>query len=260
MAANEMRVLLREWLLRWPFAYRLLRSIRRSLNAHKERSANVLDRLESLFPVGEAVFFVQVGSNDGRHGDPLRGLIKTRKYWSGIFIEPVPYAMDGLKANYGSHSRFAYENVAVSDAYERRRFYYVSQKAAEDMGESLPAWHDQLGSFDPDHIAKHLDGLLEPYKVSVEVVCMPLNEILKRHRVDKIDLIHIDTEGYDYQVLKQIDFVAYQPKAILFENHHLSAADNMAAIEMLEASGYGVEPIGGDSLATLQMNRDDSYD
>lgn len=33
----------------------------------------------------------------------------------------------------------------------------------------LPVWYDQLGSFDRQHIVKHLDGRLEPFIVTSNV-------------------------------------------------------------------------------------------
>ena len=41
-------------------------------------------------PKMNGFFFIQIGSNDGRFGDPIRKNIK--KYnWSGILIEPIKY-------------------------------------------------------------------------------------------------------------------------------------------------------------------------
>jgi hypothetical protein len=48
------------------------------------------------------VFFVQVGSNDGLHGDPSRPLIYNDIRFSGIFIEPLSAVFERLKSNYGN--------------------------------------------------------------------------------------------------------------------------------------------------------------
>ena len=32
--------------------------------------------------------------------------------------------------------------------------------------------------------------------------------MLERNWITKVDLLHIDTEGYDYEVIKQVDFEA----------------------------------------------------
>ncbi|MBT8114607.1 MAG: hypothetical protein KJP04_04470, partial [Arenicella sp.] len=61
-----------------------------------------------------SVFFVQVGSNDGIHGDPLHDIIATNKNWIGIFIEPVGFLFERLVRNYGISKRFIFENKAIA--------------------------------------------------------------------------------------------------------------------------------------------------
>lgn len=43
--------------------------------------------------------FIQIGSNDGMHGDPVCEYIK-RDGWQGILVGPVPYLFEKLKKNY----------------------------------------------------------------------------------------------------------------------------------------------------------------
>jgi len=61
-----------------------------------------------------AVFFVQVGSNDGVQGDPIHDLIVSRESWRGIFIEPIDFLFQRLRKNYGEAERFVFENVAIA--------------------------------------------------------------------------------------------------------------------------------------------------
>ena len=70
--------------------------------------------------------------------------------------------------------------------------------------------------------------------------------------VKKIDLIHIDTEGYDYEVLKLFPFCTFQPRVVIFEHSHLSIADRQAAAKMLEGRGYKIAYYGADTLALSQ--------
>ncbi len=44
---------------------------------------------------------------------------------------------------------------------------------------------------------------------------------MNKHNVQEIDILHIDTEGFDYNVLSQIDFIKHKPYIILYENKHL---------------------------------------
>jgi FkbM family methyltransferase len=55
--------------------------------------------------------------------------------------------------------------------------------------------------------------MTEPYIASDSVPCDTLRNILAAHDVVRVDPLHIDTEGYDYQVLQQFDFNRFIPGA-----------------------------------------------
>ncbi len=196
-----------------------------------------------------SVFFIQVGANDGLHRDPIHDLIGNNPNWKGIFIEPVRFLFERLRLNYANQDRFVFENVAVATEKGMARFYYVAEDAKEKLGPQLPIWYDQLGSFDRNHILKHLEGKLEPYIVETQVECVPLQEILDRNGVTELDLLHVDTEGFDYKVLAQVDFNRYRPRVVLYEHEHLSMEERQKAASLLNGSGYQVTQYEGDTLA-----------
>lgn len=192
------------------------------------------------------VFFVQVGSNDGRQGDPIHDLIVERPGWRGMFIEPIDFLFKRLRSNYGEAERFIFENVAIGTEKGSKKFYYVSEKASEL---DLPYWHDQLGSFDRDHITRALGEQMIPYIVEEDVECLPLQDVLDRNGVEEIDLVHVDTEGFDYKVLSQIDLKRYKPSVILFEHHLLPDDEFASARKLLRSNGYRLVQYGNDILA-----------
>lgn len=206
-------------------------------------------RLKKALRGKDSAFFVQVGSNDGVHGDPIHDLIMENPGWKGIFIEPVPAIFERLKANYENSPRFVYENVLVGPSGQVKTFYYVSEQARIDRGHELPGWFDQLGSFNRDHITKHVDGL-EPYIIEARLKCLTLDEILQQNQVKKLDLVHIDVEGYDYEVLKQLNLKRYAPSAILYENKHLGS-HKPEAEAYLTAAGYDLFDYDSDTLAII---------
>lgn len=193
------------------------------------------------------VFFVQVGSNDGLQGDPIHDLIVSRDSWTGIFIEPIDFLFQRLRKNYGEAERFIFENVAIGTEKGSKTFYYVSAKAKTEL--DLPYWHDQLGSFEKSHITKMLGEQMTPYIVEEDVECLPLQDVLDRNGVKAIDLVHIDTEGFDYKVLSQLDLTRYKPSVILFEHHLLPDEEFVAARKLLHGAGYRLVQYGNDILA-----------
>ena len=199
------------------------------------------------------VFFVQVGSNDGLQGDPIHDLIINHKTWAGIFIEPVDFLFQRLEKNYGDADRFVFENVAIGNEKGTKRFFYVSDKAKDEL--ELPYWHDQLGSFDKNHIRQSLGDQVSPYIIEEDIECLPLQEVLDRNQVTAIDLIHIDTEGFDYKVLSQVDLGIYKPSVILFEHKHLVGGELEKANSLLKKAGYRLFEYGGDTLAVRRRRR-----
>jgi len=202
------------------------------------------------------VVVVQVGSNDGCQGDPIAELLRNNSKWNVIFIEPLPHIFRRLRANYPGSPKYRFENIAIAEKKERRRLYFVSDEIKK-IRSDIPFWYDQLGSFDKGHILKHsmLLGLsrtqLEAFIASEEVPCEPLTEVLERNRITKVDLLHIDTEGYDYEVLKQVDLKTSPPKAILYEHKHLSNEDKKAAKKLLSGAGYRLQSDDVDTLAIM---------
>ncbi|MEM1318952.1 MAG: FkbM family methyltransferase [Bacteroidota bacterium] len=195
---------------------------------------------------GQAAFLVQIGSNDGKTGDPLYPLLQKHPSWKALFVEPVPYVFEQLRKNYPDHQRFRFENVAINKG-EQLSFHWVDPKA-RDTYPDLPYWFDQLGSFDKQHILKHFDGKLAPFIISKELEGIPLPTLFERNQVQQIDILHIDTEGYDWTILSQLDLAQHRPKFILYEHNHLSSADLEASKAFLRED-YWLFEIGIDMLA-----------
>jgi FkbM family methyltransferase len=191
---------------------------------------------------------VQIGSNNGKSGDPIYRLIQQRKGWKGLFVEPVPYLFHQLKANYGNNPRFKFENSVINQG-ESVSFYWVNPKAKECMP-NLPSWYDQLGSFNKSHITSLISGI-EPFIEETSLNGISINSLLSKHDITSIDLLHIDTEGYDYKILSQLDLQKFRPRIILYERKHLSSEEATSAIKFLKPF-YQLYNLGGDTIAVQE--------
>ena len=67
---------------------------------------------------------------------------------------------------------------------------------------------------------------------------MPLMDIIKKSKFKTIDLLQIDTEGFDYEVLKMFDFKIFSPILVQFEYVHLSKNDYKNSVNLLSNNGY----------------------
>lgn len=195
-----------------------------------------------------APVFVKVGANDGITGDPVSEVLLADERWKGLLIEPAPPCFQRLVANFGNSPRFAMEQVAIGKTNGEAAFYFVDPAAAKEIP-GLPSWFDQLGSFDRNHIVKHLGGLLEPFIIEQRVPVRRLADVLRSNGIHAVHLLQIDTEGYDFELLKTLDLAAEAPSAIYIEHRHLGKADRIAMLQMLRDHNYRVDDCGGDYFA-----------
>jgi FkbM family methyltransferase len=185
-----------------------------------------------------SVFFVEVGANDGTRHDHLRPFILSRA-WRGIMVEPVPYIFERLRRNYGGIDGVVLENVAIADRDGVLPFYHVVD-ATDAEREHLPHWYDQIGSFSRDVILSHARDIpdIEQRIARAQVPCMTFESLCRRHLVTDIDLLVIDTEGYDHEIVKSIDFSTRRPRLLVYEHYHLSAEDRAACRQRVQQLGY----------------------
>lgn len=179
----------------------------------------------------EGLFVLQIGANDGYTKDPLYSLISKNITWQALFVEPVSFLFEKLKANYPDKNRFQFENSPINTG-KSERFYWVSEDA-KYLIPNLPSWYDQLGSFDKRNILKHLNGALEPYILSKKIQGLTLNQLFDKYSIKEIGILKIDTEGYDWVILSQLDLKSIVPLIIIFEVKHLDEKSRIRAIQFL---------------------------
>jgi len=83
----------------------------------------------------------------------------------------------------------------------------------------------------------------------VPVQCRTMETLFAEQKVEQVDILQIDTEGYDYVILKLFDFAKYQPAIVHYEHQHLSEADAQAAEALLKSHGYRFKRNTFDTLA-----------
>jgi FkbM family methyltransferase len=193
--------------------------------------------------------FLEVGSNDGEQHDHLRPYILSLP-WRGVMVEPVPYVFERLRRNYGElEDRIALENVAVGERDGTLPFWYL-RPPAHDERESLPDWYDGVGSFSRETILDHADAIpdLEERLVCAQVPSLTFDSLCKRHGLTELNLLLMDTEGWDWEILKDVDLDVYRPEILVYEHYHLAPSDRMAARRRLEDAGYATMEEGFDTF------------
>jgi len=154
-----------------------------------------------------------------------------------------------------------FEHAAIAEHAGTRGFFRL---AADPVAHGLPAWLAQLGSLRADrmtalwdryergHLAAESDTLTRFYRehqVIEPVTCITFDMLLARHGLTRVDLLQIDAEGYDYEILRTIDFARVRPAVINYERVLLQH-DEPACRAMLTAAGYVLTDWGQDTLCT----------
>ncbi len=177
---------------------------------------------EHVLEHGELTF-LQIGAFDGQVGDEIFELIK-RFPVRGVLVEPQPSAYEKLKVLHGERENLLLVNGAI-DRVAGKRPFYMSTK--EDV---------EFASFDRNHLLRH--GLASQEIVSHEINCLTVDDVLRMANFETVDLLQVDAEGYDYEILKSIDFDRVCPKIVRFEYRHFSDSDLQECLKMLAARGY----------------------
>ena len=201
---------------------------------------------EAAFKDYQDIFVLKIGANDGITSDPLATLLLTDSRYRGLLVEPIPTYAAMLRANYGTCSRFAIEQAAVAASSGTVNMYYVDENALKGIGNGNMDWLRSIASLDRRHVIKHLSPEMYSAVREAPVECLTVNALLSRNNIQKIDLLHIDCEGFDYVILRQFDFTTLRPRIVLFEQKHLTAQDRQAAKIMMKSAGYKVEEMETD--------------
>jgi FkbM family methyltransferase len=208
-----------------------------------EAGMSVFDLAVSwLVPLAQDLFFVQIGANDGCSDDPLHGYV-TRHHWRGLLAEPQPAAFAQLQANYATEEQLEFANVAVG-AVDGEATLYVDAGTPGACGSSL------IASFDREVLLKSVGSAERIRQIQVPVLTPA--SLLRQHAVSRVDLLVIDTEGYDYEILKVWDFRVFRPIMIVLEHLNLGPADRAECWRLLTREGYGLLKDGINTIACLK--------
>ncbi|MFD2515661.1 FkbM family methyltransferase [Pontibacter locisalis] len=207
------------------------------------------DILKTYARIKNHVNFLQIGSNNGISGDPICDLIKERG-WQGVLVEPVPFLYEELKHNYREfHDQLSFENSAIAHVNGRQKFYRIKEVPG------LPQWYSQLGSFNKDVIVGHKSYIPDFDNLFIEdyVNTITFNDLLAKYSIKSLNLIHIDTEGFDYEIAQMIPFSSLDVDLVMFEHKHLSSSDYAGITKLLRDKGYKVGK--NDSVDTIAVKK-----
>jgi FkbM family methyltransferase len=136
---------------------------------------------------------VDIGAADGINNSNSRKLILDG--WSALLIEPNPNNFSKLQTLYIENENVNTLNLGCSDTTEDKIKFYIDQNDE----------YEQLSTFSLEQVqkCKQMYGC-DFIEKNIDVV--KTSEIFSKNNVTKINFLSVDTESYDYKVIKGIDF------------------------------------------------------
>jgi len=230
-------------------------ALRRQLEINCKRKKNLRCYIDLLLETKNAdPFVLEIGAMDGILFDDLHEYI-SQYNMRGLMVEPLVDEYEKLVENYShTNNRLKFANVAVTEHSGTQMMVRIQTKV------DTPIQYRGMSSCFKDR-----NGLinLQDSCHTVRVDCLTLPELLEIYSVKSIDILQIDTEGYDYHILKQLDFSKFSPELILFETCCLPSEELNATRTLLSNNSYHLIQNGpGDCIASLflpPVNVDEFY-
>ena len=204
-----------------------------------------IDILEKNYKKNKSKFSViLVGANDGISHDFLYDFFKYRDV-NGIAIEPIKDTFDDLRSNFNIFPNIKLVNKAVHPNSKRVIMYKVNPAKLK----FLPCWANGIGSLFSDHHLK--SGIEKENIIEEEVDADNLMNIIDESffKNSDLDLLQIDTEGFDFIVLKMIAWDRFHPRIIKYEICNLQSNELKDSINLLKENGYYTFFEGNDMIA-----------
>jgi len=184
-----------------------------------------------------------VGDTDN---DPLFEKLRKRLQEANgklIVVEPVKEFYDQLVKNYEGIPGVAFENVAISDRSGPASFYRLG---VDPVAHGYPAWLSQLSSLKEERMTKLWDQFEKDqnfksfylqHRIKETVQCMTFSELVSRHNLASLDLLQMDVEGYEFEILRTIDFGEFPVRFVNYERVLLHQTKSQAR-ELMTRWGY----------------------
>ena len=167
--------------------------------------------------MSKKVYF-QIGTNDGN--DEFRKKVILDNPNLVILVEPNTELIQTIKNNYSNINNVViYNNAIYNNSNEEVELY-------------IPAKNAIYGTrADNGHTYSHVNYSLVPMNdwgdkkdmVKIKTKTITFEDICRLNNITEIDYLQIDTEGFDSEIIKMINFNKYKINTIRFEKWYFSS-------------------------------------
>ena len=198
------------------FGYKLVEKdyIKNIRSLSTNSSLNIKNFLENLCRKKQLNSLLQIGANDGKRFDELNYFIKKYKIKS-VLVEPVDKYFNELKINYANLEYVKIENSAISVDDEIAYLFVVNEKYINKYDEHVKG----LNSFDINHLIKH--DVKRKHIEKRKITSQTILSLIEKYSIKELDLLYVDTEGYDGKIVYEFVVKAKLKPIIIFEYIHI---------------------------------------
>lgn len=153
--------------------------------------------------------FLSLGENDGKTLSNVYACVE--RGWAGTCVEPSVKCFNKLEALHKDNLRIECFNVAIADKCSYLEFYESGEHARQYYGEN----HSLLSSLKKEETTKWQAETFIPTIVKA----IDFKTLVESSKYKAWDLISIDCEGYDFEILTQIDLDGVGCRMLIVENN-----------------------------------------
>ena len=201
----------------------------RLISINSELNINfILQRIFNKFQIEN---IIQIGANDGKRFDDLRPYIKSKNKFC-VLIEPLKKYFDELKKNYQNEKNFHFENSAITVGNEDFEIYSVKEKYLSEYDDHIKG----INSFVIKLLKNH--GVKKNHIEKKKINSLSISNLIKKYNIEKLDLLYIDTEGYDGKIVYAFMKNTELKPIIIFEYIHIENKFFNKLINLLKTEKY----------------------
>ncbi len=186
--------------------------------------------LEEVFGQTDTGIFVEIGAYDGitysnTYGLAVRG-------WHGLYIEPDPEMASKCAGNYKNFPNITTLDTAIGEP---------------GLHEAPLYRHGPLATINPSVDEGYRSTEWAKTSLTNETLIVPvrtLDDVLSECRFERLDLLVVDTEGYETEVFQGFDIERWRPAMMIVEladTHkdfsHLNSKDRRLYLNLIQR-GY----------------------
>lgn len=197
---------------------------------------------------------VVLGAHIGIH---IKDEISKIKDSSILLVEPVPHNISAIKENLKEFKNIHLEPVAVASVRETKDFFFVK---ATSINKLKKHWASGIGSFNKNHLLNHRTKrfLIEEDDIDkIPIKTVKFEDLIEKYSITEIDKILIDIEGYEYEILKDMDLKKVRINSILFEYKHFDGYQKTGEkleeiLKKFEESNYKTSKVDEENILAIK--------